>query len=218
MKIRFFPFILLVLLFFPAVTFGALPEVEELCVYYKKETLDGKTFVFREDIANGVKKQVWSIDGQSVAYDEYEEAILDAEREVRKQERRAQAERREERQKGRLVARIELHKKVLRLMIDQIENSLKKFDDHRLVPFLAFNESVGFSQEEFESIEQELLKEAKRVLFTDGQEGDTSPFVTMINRLDGLSERLHGLFQKTVDNAIKLCDDTRMLKSLLEVV
>ena len=199
-------------------SFGALRDVEELSVYYKKEILDGKTFAYREDLANGVKKQVWSIDGKPVEFEEYEEVILDAEKEIRRRERRARDERRRAAQDSRLQAVVELHKKLLRLLVEDVEAALAKFDDHRLMPFLVFDKDSLLSHKEFETIEGELLQEAKKVLYEEVQDGDKTSLAATIQKLDGLPERLQELFQKTVDNAIKRCDDTKMLKELLGVL
>lgn len=213
-KLSFFACLLFFFSFFQA--FSGLREVEELSVYYKKEILDGKTFVYREDIANGVKKQVWTIDGVQVSQEDFEETLLETEKEVRRKERRQQMVRREALQQERSVAVIALHKKLLRLLIEQVQAELKKFEDHRLGPFLLFDES--FSREQFEAIEQELLQNAKQVLYNAGDDGDVSQLAVMIEKLDGLATRLHNLFQTTVNRAIKQCDDTRMLKDLLAIV
>jgi len=199
-------------------SFAVLRDIEELSVYYKKEILEGKTFVYREDLANGTKKQVWTIDGKPVEFDEYEEAILDAEKEIRRRERKERDERRRAMQYRRLLAVVELHKKLLRLLIEEVEIAVRKFDDHRLTPFLVFDKNSAFSQKEFEAIESELLEDAKKVLYQEVQDGDKAELAAAIQKLDGLPERLQELFQKTVDNAIKTCDDTKMLKELLGVL
>jgi len=195
---------------------SGLREIEELSVYYKKEILNGKTFVYREDIANGVKKQVWTVDGASVDCELFEESILQAEKEVRRFERRQQMARREALQRERAVAVAQLHKKLLRLLIDRVQVALKKFDDHRLGPFLLFDQS--FSRDEFESIESQLLTRAKQILYGVEDQENVEPLLAMIEKLDGLDARLHDLFQTTVNGAIKRCDDTRMLKDLLAIV
>jgi len=212
MKTTFFP---LCLLFFLQASAG-LREVEELSVYYKKEVLDGKTFVYREDVANGVKKQVWTIDGTPVEHEDFEQELLEAEKEVRRRERASQMERRELQHQERVVAVTELHKKLLRLLIQEVETALKKFDDYRLGPFLLFDQL--FSRDEFEAIEKDLIPQAKQVLYSGIEDGDVTPLAGMIRKLDGLSDRLHGLFQETVNSAIKRCDDTKMLKDLLAIV
>lgn len=215
-KVLWFACFWVILAAFPS--FGVLRDVEELSVYYKKEILEGKTFVYREDLANGTKKQVWTIDGKPVEFEEYEEAILDAEKEIRRRERKERDERRRAMQDRRLLAVVVLHKKLLRLLIDDVQVALARFDDHRLAPFLVFDKNSAFSQKEFEAIESELLEYAKKVLYEEVQDGDKAALADAIQKLDGLPERLQELFQKTVDNAIKTCDDTKMLKELLGVL
>ena len=213
-KICFFVCFTLVSLFFQVQC--GLREVEELSVYYKKEILNGKTFVYREDVANGVKKQTWTIDSDLVDQETFEETVLESEKQVRRKERRQQMNRREFLIQERAISVVALHKKLLRLLIEQVETVLKKFDDHRLGSFLIFDQS--FSRDEFESIEADLIQSAKQVLYSAGDDSDVSPLAAIIEKLDGLEGRLHDLFQTTVNSAIKRCDDTRMLKDLLVIV
>lgn len=193
-------------------------EIEELAVYYKKEVLGGKAFVYREDVANGVKKEAWTVDGKPVDSQEYEEALLDAEKEVRREERRVAEEYRKRHQQARLSSSFQLQKKLLRLQIEQVEVVLKRFDHHRLTPFLSFDKEKTLSQEDFEHIDQALLDQAKKLLYTADQEIDLPTLATMIEKFDMLPTRLQDLFHATVNNAIKRCDDTKVLKELLGVL
>lgn len=207
--------VVIVLLVHVAKFYGVSRDVEELSVYYKKEVVDDLVFVYREDVANGVRKQVWSIDGKSVDYEQFEDALLEAEKSARRVERRKKMERRKKNQENLSIAATELYKKLLRLFIVEIEDMLQKFDDHRLVPFLTFNQL--FSKQEFESIEKELLPEAKSILYSDDSK-DIGALSEMVAKLESLPERLDDFFHITVNEAIKLCDDTRMLKDLLGVI
>jgi len=193
-------------------------EIEELAVYYKKEVIGGTSFVYREDVANGVKKEAWTVDGKPVDFQEYEENLLDAEKEVRRQERRVAEECRKRHQQARLSSTFQLQKKLLRLQIEQVEVVLKRFDDHRLTPFLLFDKEKTLSQEDFKHIDQTLLDQAKKLLYTADQEVDLPTLATMIEKFDVLPGRLQDLFHATVNNAIKRCDDTKVLKELLGVL
>ena len=168
-------------------------------------------------MANGVKKEAWTINGQPVEADEYEEALLDEQKEVLRQKWRAEEQERQSRQEARGTMALDLHKKLLRLLIEQVESQLKKFDDHRLTPFVLFNETT-FTQESFESIDQVLLQDAKRLLYNAQIGIDMNEFKGMINKLEELPTRLRALFHATVNNAIKRCDDTKILKGLLGVL
>lgn len=210
-------FLILIGLFGATRLIGYTREVEELAVYYKKEVINGRVFVYREDVANGVKKEICTVDGAPVAFSEYEEAILEAEKEVRRHERQAELERRSALQKERLATSLQLHKKLLRLEIDRVEAALNRLDDHRIISFLVFDDAT-FSKEDFEGLSDGLLKNAKGLLWRVDEEQDLASLNTMISSLDGLSDRLDELFQVTVNNAIKLCDDTRVLKELLSLL
>lgn len=190
--------------------------VEELSVYYKKETIGDSVFVYREDIVNGAKKEAWTINGDSVSFDRYGQELLLAEMEFRKQEKAAQEARRKRIAQERRQISCALHKRLLHLQIDLLEKALKRLDDHRLAQFLNFDKEGIISKQEFESIRSELLQEAKKILYTDlqGEQG-SNLLVRVLDKLEGVPERLDDLFHATVNNAIKQCDDTRMLKELL---
>jgi len=192
--------------------FATIKEVEEMSVYYKKETIGSQVFVYREDVVNGVKKEAWNIDGEAIGADDYEEQLWQAEKEARQKDRAVRAEKRRARQESELQIAQALQKKLLRLEIERIEAGLDRFDDHRLVPFLVFDDAL--SKEQFEKIETELLSEA-RILLRHLNVDTIVDLKTILNKLEGVSDRLELCFQKTVNNAVNRCDDTKVLKELL---
>jgi len=191
--------------------------VELVSIYCKKEVINGQVFIHRDDLVNNEKKEIWSINGQLVTQDKYQEAILDAEREVRKQERRLQEERRKKAQLFKNEMSLVLHKKILRLTVEKIDGVLKKFDTHNLTNFLAHKEDL-ISEELFENIKEDLLPEAKRLIYKKDQECNWSDMNLMLAKVGDLDEKLELFYQDTVRNAIKQCDDTKVLKGLLELV
>ncbi len=199
-------------------SFASPHTVEELSVYYKKEVVDDTVFVYREDITNGVKKEVWSIDGKPVDYERYEDELLEAEKEVRRIKRKMELEQRIRFQEAKLQSVGMLNKKLLKLSIKSIEGVLGRFEDHRLASFLVFDQNSVFSREEFEKLENELLNEAKSHLYRDEKDFDLEALKLMVASLDGIADRLQELFSVTVNNAIKQCDDTKLLKELLAVL
>jgi len=193
-------------------------RVEVVSVYCKKEVLDGKVFIHREDIVNAEKKDIWSIDGQQVSYGDYEDAVLNAEKEIRRKERRAQEEQRKRSQEFKNEALVTLNKKILRLTVDRLDHTLKKFDTHSLVHFLDFKNNTISSLEKFNELQEKILPEAKKLIYTPSEESDWIQLSGMVAKLDHIPSLVENLFYDTVRNAIKQCDDTKTLKELLEIV
>lgn len=197
--------------------YSAPRRVDVVSIYCKKEVVNGKVFIHRDDLINSERKEVWSVDGKLVSQNDFQEAILDAEKAVRREERRAQEERRKKTQAFKDEMALVLYKKILRLNVDKIDAMLKKFDAHNLENFLAYKEDT-FSKELFESLKSELLPEAKRLMYKRDDDFNLSDMHVIVAKVDNLDEKLEYLFQDTVRNAIKQCDDTKVLKDLLELV
>jgi hypothetical protein len=195
---------------------GGGREVEELSVYYKKETISGTEFVYREDVASGTRKETWSVNGKVVAVYEYEEAFLEAEKELRREELRAEQERRRERQNAQLTVTADLYKKVVRIHIDRVEYVLNRCRDQRLEPFLQFGMNGALTTVEFDEI-MDTIAAAKKLLDTRGDDLIESLKAIEV-KLEPLPDKLEKLIQLSVDHAVKYCDDTKVLKELLGLV
>jgi len=209
---------LILFLFFVSFVYSQARRVEVVSVYCKKEVLDGKVFIHREDIVNNEKKEVWSVDGKMVGYEEYEEVVLDAEKEVRRKERRVQEEQRKRAQEFKCEALITLNKKILRLTVENLDKTFKKFDSHNLANFLDFRSSTVPSLDVFSELKEKIIPEAKKLIYTPDEESNWVHLNSMVAKLDTVPSCVEGLFYDTVRNAIKQCDDTKTLKELLEIV
>jgi len=200
----------------------ALRRVEVLSVYCKKEIIDQTIFIHREDIVNSEHKEIWSIDGKQVSSDEYEEFILDAQKELIRRERRQQEENRKRAQEFKNEAILALNKKILRLSVKKIEDILKKFDNHNLQHFFYFDDN--FSSNSFDDLKNNIIPEAKKLMYSFGSsnnnDSDSSWDIihAMVVKIDGLDNKLESFYQDTIKNAIEKCDDTKILKELLELV
>jgi len=219
---KIFPLLLSLLLNGNSVSFPTQnttsKKIELVSIYCKKEIIDEKTFIHREDIVNNEKKELWSIDGNNVEFAEYEQAILEAEKNIRKKERQAEETRRKEAQEFKNEAIFALNKKILRLKIETAENILKKFNNHNLSNFLNLDKNKIFSKKEFERLQNTFLPECKKFVYTADKNTDLLELSDMIAKIDTIPDKLNSLFYDTVRNAIGQCDDTKVLKELLEVV
>lgn len=193
-------------------------------VRYVEEKVNNAIFAHRVDIIDGVAQDRWLVNGQKVGVDEYEEALLDAEKEERRTERRRveDLKRREEEAEAQHQAfvhdaRKDIARKRLELVVKNVESELFKLKEPKLEPYLAFDRHAVASPDQFNQLQIDIIPEAKRLIALghDAQEEDLS---MAADQLETFGPRLRDMFRLTVKQAINQCDDTRLLKELLEIV
>jgi len=189
--------------------------VETIDVHYTKEQINRTVFEYRQDIVNGTSKESWLINTKKVDPDIYEEAILDAEKEMRRQERRVRLEQRLKEQKLKAHSQFALNKKILQEQIQAVEHTLALVQEYDLQQFLIFNDA--FSRDDFDALSEQTLPEAKRLLATDTKDIELIHITDACEKLDSVPHQLHVLFHTAIDHATKVCSDTKKLKRLLEL-
>jgi|GEM_PF-1866551 hypothetical protein len=202
---------------------GSRPKDKEVLIRYTEEKLDGKLFVHRVDVVNGTRKERWAIDGDLVAAQDFEELLLDAEKAERRMERRRLEELRgkeemelaQQQEFGR-TSRLAIERKRLNLILGQIETELAKIRDPKLAPYYIFSDTSFANAESFTQLCDELVPQARELCETENVVSEElSKFIVHFEQQPA---RLRTLFRATVNNAINKCDDTRLLKELLETV
>lgn len=181
---------------------GAPTQVETVMVYCVKEVIDGSTFIFREDVVNGVTKKIWTIDGKEVNQDDYTDEIVAAEMSVRRQERERAEQLRLQEQEEKMAWRKKAYIKMILAHKEQIAELLSKCEDAHIKPYIS---------------DQDLLLKADRLMHASYQELDWYQLQDMYNALDALPHQLQELLQMATNKAIQQCDDTKVLKELLGV-
>jgi len=189
--------------------------IETIDVHYIKEEINDSTFEHRQDIVNGACKETWLVDAKKVTAEHYEEAILNAEKEVRRQERRARLEHYVKEQELRAQSQFALNKKILHELINDIEQRLSLLQEYDLEPFITFNND--FSKDTFDALSLHLLPEAKRLVGAHNRDIELMNIKDAIDKLEVLPPKLSTLFYKALDYATKVCSDTKKLKRLLEL-
>jgi hypothetical protein len=189
---------------------------KSLSVYVIEEQINGIRFAHRSDFIDGKASELWAIDGRQVPEHEYEEAILNAEREERKSVRRQEEQKRKQEQEFKVLAQNNLIKKLLNLKIADITKELSKIKEPLLAPFLKFSEHSMSSEMALYDLEQEI--EDANKLSLRGELADTKQLYTVFEKLEQYPEKLMKLYQDSINYAIKTCDNTRALKELLILV
>ncbi len=164
------------------------------------------------------------MNGAFVAEADWEDALLEAEKVERRMERRrVEALRVKEEMEiaqqqesvGKLRASIE--RKRLNLLLAQIDAELVRVKDAKIIPYHVFRDTTFATSKSFFQFCDELIPQARALCELDNSasEGDLS---SMIAQLESAPTQLRLFFRATIDNAINKCDDTRLLKELLESV
>jgi hypothetical protein len=187
-----------------------------LSVTVLEETVNGVRFAHRSDLVDGKVQEVWAINGRSVSYNDYLDAILDAEREERRKQRKLDDEKRRQEQEFKALAQINTLKKLIKIKINETMQELIKVNEPLLARYLTFDESTFASEEALKDIYY-VIEEARRKC-QESFEVSTSMLHDVLTSLERLPARLQKLYQDSVNYAIKTCDDTRYLKDLLSLV
>lgn len=189
--------------------------VKQEVIASTKEVIHGKQFVATSQMIDGVKHAWWSIDGQSVDKGSYEEAILDAEKEERRQERERQYLEREDELAFQQRMRQTVLKKLLGTFVVRLEGLLAKIREYHLQSFIGFGQHT-FTQEQYDDFMGQALPHMYN-LMKQGEPALTA-LQQMVDRAEEYEKRMKRLVQEAIETAIHRCDDTVMLKQLLNIV
>lgn len=196
---------------------AALPRSidKSVSIYFVEEKVNGIPFTHRSDCIDGVKKEVWTIQGRAVAQEEYEEEILQAELQERRKERALQESRRRSQEEFAIKVQYQASKKLVRLLVPEVEAALKKLTDIRLEPYIHYTSHSFGSRADLDQVKADI---AHAYDLLDQETVELADLQELYHTLELYPNRLQILYQDSVQNAIKKCDDTRLLKDLLELV
>lgn len=187
-----------------------------LSVTVLEEIVNGMRFAHRSDLIDGKIQEIWAINGQSVSYDDYLEALLDAEREERRKQRKLEDEKRRQEQEFKALSHANIVKKLIRIKISEVTQELTKINEPLLSAYLSFDESTIDSREALNDISYIIEKARKNC--QENVEVGFSQLQNTLASLEELPEKLRKFYQSSVNYAIKTCDDTRLLKDLLSLI
>lgn len=188
----------------------------DVLITYTEERINNKLFKSRIDFENGTKKETYSIDGVTVPQEEYEEAILNAEKEEKRLERAAAH--------NSLLAIGDLHNKIqakllkseLLPKVKKLEADSKRLLDDRLKAYIVFGKDTFESQEDLDNFISEFIPEAYTIVNQD--EKDIKKLLELDNQITEYTKTIQEMFVSTVQNAIDKSDDTKLLKDLLFII
>ena len=188
-----------------------------------EERVNGKLFSYRLDVVQGNKventrKERWTVEEHVVSREDYQE-MIDLERlEEIKEARQKDYQRRLANYEFKHTQRVALTKKILKQLIDSIEQKCGRFKQYSLGQYMAYNSATFASEIDFANVPTHYLEPSRQLLLSTNELFSFEKAEEMIALLEGYSPRIQGLFEDTVKKAIAYCDDTHRLKQLLEIV
>lgn len=218
MNKTFFNFIFIfIITLFNSLIFSKTLE-KDVIIFYQEEKINNNNFAQKIQYINGNKKIIYIVNGHQVTWDEYQDEILEAEKQERKKELEKDLENK--------IRFCDLQQKIknkisqssLSELVSELNIQLNKVLENRLKPYLAFNSSTIESREQLENLYQEFLPQAKELVSLSSAEVDLEKVNKYINKIQDYLERLKIFFSNTVDQAVENSDDTKMLKELLELI
>ncbi|KKP35397.1 MAG: hypothetical protein UR26_C0005G0011 [candidate division TM6 bacterium GW2011_GWF2_32_72] len=175
-------------------------------------------YIHRIDMIDGSKKETWSINGKTVSAQEYEDSILQAEMEENRKKRKKEHEEQEKELALKWDLKTMGGKKLLELSLKDVEVELKKIDDNKLNNFLVFGANSLASYEELMDLKNKIIPDTNNMLNLSSDKINLQDLNKQIALLEPYKDLLKNTFAATVKNAIGRCDDTKMLKELLELI
>jgi hypothetical protein len=197
---------------------------KETFVHYTQEQYNNCHFTHRVDMVDGVIKEQWSIEGVQVEAATYEQAILEAEmaeraqvRKARDQERRAQELELVRQQEFNRQSRLDIYRKKVQLALVTLETELAKLKDSRLVPYYAYSPQTFEHHEAFMNVVHKIPEQANQLLNKPASELSESALRSFGDFLEALPIKVRVFYRETIKQAIDRCNDTQLLKELLEL-
>jgi len=185
-----------------------------LSLFCIEEQVNGKIFGHQRELFNGIVKEVWTLDGKPIEQEFYLQELVKAEQEEFMKERLRQEHYLKEQQEFQDRCQKKIFDKLLKLTVKKVELELEKINDDRLKPFLLFQDDTVVSLAMLQQIIHEVSSAQQLFNCLDNK----NEIKTTLALLEGYPEKLQKFYGATVDNAIATCNDTKLLRDLLELV
>lgn len=174
-------------------------------------------FLHRIELDNGKRSQEWRINGSPVSAQDYEETLLEAEKEERRKELRRKEKRMQQDITLHDCARADIVKKLLSRSISEVRTHIDRLHEYGLHEYYHFSPHTVLSQGELDELFLEQLPYVESLV--SAASGCSSYELShALERLEQWPDRLQQFFNDTLKDAVQRCDDTQRLKRLLDLL
>lgn len=182
-------------------------KVHELEIYELKEVFNNSEFEIYKESKNGITKLEYKVGGKPVSKQNYDALLAEA----KKIDWAAKRDRKN-------AAKLKISKKIYAKELECLKSSIEKLKTEDLSDYYAFEQATFVNENELNRLINSALPELENLLRRPDCELD-------INLMNGISEKLEIYNQKfrlfiqnSINNAINLCDDTKKLKKLMNLI
>jgi len=202
------------------------PERTDVSVREKKVQLNGITFEYRSAENNVTREhdEIWKVNGQQVAKEEYHKAYRAAQEAYKASKRAYKEYKRSE--KARRVQQISQEKanriqhinavgslRLLELAVADIESAIKKIDNTHLKPFYQFAQNSIVSQEALNNVQDKWLPQARKLIESSSQ--DMRAIHDLLALVEGMPEKLSDFYLASLEYGVERENNPEALKSWL---
>lgn len=207
----------LILSFFIGDSLLAVNLKRSVMMHVTEYEVNKTVFMHRIDTIDGIRKEVWAVDGVQVPEHEYYDQFAAQQALEYKKQRQEEHEKIRKQQDFILQEQRAIYIKMVQHVLSIIEVYINKLSDTRLERYLTFHEDSFPTREAFDAfLHTELVK--AQDLLRDGVHASFKEAQAILESLQAYPERCKRLCQDTLQTAREHSDDTRLLKDLLHIV
>lgn len=208
-----------ILLFIMSLSSGIIAKsyISEHSVMSSSMNVNGKEFKHTKKNDNGILSEEFLIDSVPVEQDEYFNTLNSVKLDFMNQVSKDDNKRDLERLSMRHEIQTSLRTKVIQTSLLDLENSLKILERSILQPYLIFDSKGIKSKTDIEIIKnraESIRKDLKGLL----NRHDLVAMHNIEQELDVLIDQVQVCLKKSIQNATRTCDDTKVLKELLTML
>lgn len=192
--------------------------IEEVTQYKKRERIYGQDFVYSSSDTLHQVHEEWQIDGASVDKENFLSHKAQALAQELLEREQKEREQREQEIRMRKQARCDIIKKCLHAAVIEIEHYARVMKDYSLLDYALFSPSTFASSQEYNSLFEVTIPDARRVVVQVNAEIDEQHASELLRELEHAAEHMKLFFQQSRACAIERSDDTKLLKRLFELV
>ncbi len=196
----------------------AANTIKQTATYLVEEIYNGTSFKHVTELDNGSTREIFFINGKSVPDSEYENALLNAQKEENRKLRKKTQEERLKVYETQYKGRVKVAQTDLKEALGMLEEEIKRLADERLKPFMLYKSDTLESADYLVSIKEKLVPEARTYLQTNPEKIDLKKIHDTEQEIQNLLPRIRETFVTAVNNAIEKADDTKLLKELLTLL
>lgn len=216
---RFYWFFMVIFILLGQVlVLNARMMVKDRSQFYTEEHVDGQLFAHRLDYFEGVRKEQWNVDGKFVDAKTYQERILEAEKNERRRERHKEEQEKVDQQLFKMKAQRAILKKLVQAQLQFFMHDTALLEQHHLEPYFVYAQGTFANSEAYTNFVAKTLVNAQKILQEQSDGADNSELQEAHEQLEAMHDKWKLFVRSALEQAIEKCNDTKMLKELLQLV